>query len=104
MVAFKKSFCSGFGHAISVKFREQAQALERQAETIPEQSNALIHLRNNREAVAQYVEDLFKDKKRRERKDNIDAEQDRFRQNRDGFNAGKQAGENTALTSGALTA
>lgn len=104
MVAFRKSFCSGFGYAIGSRLTEQARTAENAAESVPEQSNALIHLRNNREAVAQYVEDLFKDRKRRKRQDNIDAEQDSYRQNWDGFNQGKEAGQGVALTSGALTA
>jgi hypothetical protein len=50
MVSFKKSFCCGFSHSICMKFYEQARAMEKTAETQPEASTALIHLRNNREA------------------------------------------------------
>lgn len=99
MVRFKASFCAGFSHALCLKFHEQRQALEKEAQAKPEQSNALIHLRNNREAVANYVADLFKDKKDRKRKSNDPPEQ---RTNWEAFQMGRKRGEGVALTSGAL--
>lgn len=100
MVRFKASFCAGFSHALCLRFHEQRRELEKQAETIPEQSNALIHLRNNREAVANYVADLFKDRKERRRKSD---DPPQSRTNWEAFKLGQERGSNVALSSGALT-
>lgn len=100
MVRFKASFCAGFSHALCLRFHERRRELEKQAETIPEQSHALIHLRNNREAVANYVADLFKDRKERKRKAD---EPPQSRTNWEAFQLGRKTGEGIAITSGALT-
>jgi hypothetical protein len=101
MVRYKASFCAGFSHALGLRFHEQRQELEQEAETKAEQSNALIHLRNNREAVANYVADLFKDRKNRKRKSDEAPQQ---RTNWEAFRLGHQRGSDVALSSGALTA
>lgn len=96
---FRVSFCRGMSIAIQERLLERRRAFEATLKSREsDQSNALIHLRDTSEAISSYLEELFKDRKPRQAKEN-------FQQTghvREAYHAGVKAGESVALTSGAL--
>jgi hypothetical protein len=102
MKDYRKSFCRGFSDAVQRRLRNQHESMmeaeEKRAEESAQQSTALVHIRRDQEAIAQYLEDKFKDRKPSRRKDNIDDSG----WSRTGFQHGRAAGESVALTANAL--
>lgn len=96
---FRRSYCAGASDGIQsrlyTQLRERESLLKKQEAT----STAIVHLRNTKEAIGQFLEDKFKDRKpSRATKDNIDEGKGHW----GAYHEGHKAGNDVALTSGAL--
>jgi hypothetical protein len=98
MRMYQQSFCTGAADAISSRLYARRREMEKAAEAQAEQSTALVHLRKTHEEVSQFITDMFKDKKPRKAKDNMDCRN----RNLGAYEAGYEKGEQVALTSGAI--
>ncbi len=95
---FRRSYCAGASDAIQHRLYEQLRAREKQLKKQESESTAIIHLRSTREAIDKFIDDKFKDRKPSRAKPNIDDQKGHW----GAYHAGHKAGENVALTSGAL--
>lgn len=100
MCDFRRSYCAGASDAIQRRLYEQLRKREKQLKKQENTSPALIHLRNTKEAISQFLEDKFKDRKPSRAKENIDDQTGHW----DAYAEGQKAGESIALTSGTLNA
>lgn len=92
---YRVSFCEGMSNAIQHRLRERRRLREKELEKQKQESTALIHLRNTAEAVDSFINDKFKESKS---KPNIQETRTVY----EAYREGRKAGEQIALTSGAL--
>lgn len=95
---FRVSYSKGMSAAIQSRLMERRRSLESELKKQATESTALIHLRKTSEAIDKYLEDMFKDRKPRRARPNIQ----QTGHVEEAYRAGRKAGESVALTSGAL--
>lgn len=101
MKDYREAWRAGFGSAVTRRlYAKYAEMMERERAAHGEESTALVHIKRDEQAIRQYLDDLFKDKKEWTEKQRNNVARQPF--NPDAYADGQRAGQSVALTANRL--